>query len=240
MKTLDVNEVIEQARFGRFHWMVMSLCALLLIFDGYDLFIYGVVLPVLMDEWNLTPVQAGALGSYALFGMMFGAFVFGPLADKIGRKKGVTICFALFSLATFLNGPTALRLHAGQHGMTGPQGWKQGAAYLGLDLRRRVVLVRAGPDRAPDVIDQNINTPPLIQRRLGCSLSAFNGFQIHFQRQDRITSQFPHQFRAVYRQHPGPFSLQALGNTTANALGRARHNGHFLMKTHRRSHDLSL
>lgn len=42
MKTLDVNEVIEQARFGRFHWMVMSLCALLLIFDGYDLFIYGV------------------------------------------------------------------------------------------------------------------------------------------------------------------------------------------------------
>ncbi|MCM2560186.1 MFS transporter [Alcaligenes faecalis] len=104
MKTLDVNEVIEQARFGRFHWMVMSLCALLLIFDGYDLFIYGVVLPVLMDEWNLTPVQAGALGSYALFGMMFGAFVFGPLADKIGRKKGVTICFALFSLATFLNG----------------------------------------------------------------------------------------------------------------------------------------
>ena len=104
MKTLEVNEVIEQARFGRFHWMVMSLCALLLIFDGYDLFIYGVVLPVLMDEWNLTPVQAGALGSYALFGMMFGAFVFGPLADKIGRKKGVTICFALFSLATFLNG----------------------------------------------------------------------------------------------------------------------------------------
>ncbi|XOT98297.1 aromatic acid/H+ symport family MFS transporter, partial [Alcaligenes pakistanensis] len=51
MKTLDVNEVIEQARFGRFHWKVMSLCALLLIFDGYDLFIYGVVLPVLMDEW---------------------------------------------------------------------------------------------------------------------------------------------------------------------------------------------
>ena len=104
MKTLDVNEVIDGARFTRFHWMVMCLCALLLIFDGYDLFIYGVVLPVLMQQWQLTPVQAGALGSYALFGMMFGAFVFGPLADRIGRKKGIAASFALFSVATFLSG----------------------------------------------------------------------------------------------------------------------------------------
>ncbi|HAW63574.1 MAG TPA: aromatic acid/H+ symport family MFS transporter, partial [Pseudomonas sp.] len=77
---------------------------LLLIFDGYDLFIYGVVLPVIMKEWGLTPLEAGALGSYALFGMMFGALVFGTLADRIGRKKGIAICFVLFSGATVLNG----------------------------------------------------------------------------------------------------------------------------------------
>ena len=104
MKTVEVNEIIDNARFTPFHWMVMWLCALLLIFDGYDLFIYGVVLPELMKEWGLTPVQAGALGSYALFGMMFGAFIFGPLADRIGRKKGIAICFVLFSGSTFLNG----------------------------------------------------------------------------------------------------------------------------------------
>ncbi|WP_159914918.1 MFS transporter [Pantoea sp. 18069] len=104
MKTLDVNEVIDNARFTRFHWTVMWLCATLLIFDGYDLFIYGVVLPTLMQHWQLTPVQAGALGSYALFGMMFGAFIFGPLADRIGRKKGIAISFVLFSLATFASG----------------------------------------------------------------------------------------------------------------------------------------
>ncbi len=104
MRKIDVNEVIDNARFTRFHWMVMCLCALLLIFDGYDLFIYGVVLPAIMKEWGLTPLQAGALGSYALFGMMFGALVFGTLADKIGRKKGIAICFALFSSATIING----------------------------------------------------------------------------------------------------------------------------------------
>lgn len=104
MKTIEVNQIIDHARFTKFHWMVMWLCALLLVFDGYDLFIYGAVLPVLMKEWGLTPVQAGALGSYALFGMMFGAFVFGPLADRIGRKKGVAISFVLFSISTFFSG----------------------------------------------------------------------------------------------------------------------------------------
>ena len=104
MRQIDVHQVIDNARFSRFHWMVMALCALLLIFDGYDLFIFGVVLPAIMQEWNLTPLEAGALGSYALFGMMFGALLFGTLADRIGRKKGIAICFVLFSTATILNG----------------------------------------------------------------------------------------------------------------------------------------
>ena len=104
MRTIDVHPIIDNARFTPFHWMVMAWCGLLLIFDGYDLFIYGVVLPVIMKEWGLTPLQAGALGSYALFGMMFGALAFGSLADRIGRKKGIAICFALFSGATILNG----------------------------------------------------------------------------------------------------------------------------------------
>ena len=104
MKKIDVHDIIDNAPFTRFHWMVMCLCALLLIFDGYDLFIYGVVLPVLMKEWGLSPLEAGALGSYALFGMMFGALGFGTLADKIGRKKGIAICFVLFSGSTVLNG----------------------------------------------------------------------------------------------------------------------------------------
>jgi AAHS family benzoate transporter-like MFS transporter len=104
MRTHDVNALVDFAQFSGFHWRVMALCALLLIFDGYDLFIYGVVLPVLMKEWGRTLLQAGALGSYALFGMTFGALVFGSLDDRVGRKKSIAICFALFSVATVING----------------------------------------------------------------------------------------------------------------------------------------
>ena len=104
MRSHDVHSIIDNAPFNRFHGLIVSLCALLLIFDGYDLFIYGVVLPSIMREWGLTPLQAGALGSYALFGMMFGALIFGTLADRFGRKKGIVFCFTLFSLATVTNG----------------------------------------------------------------------------------------------------------------------------------------
>ncbi len=103
-QAIDVAQLIDEARFNPFHWRVLFWCALIIIFDGYDLVIYGVVLPVLMKEWALTPLQAGALGSYALFGMMAGALVFGPLSDKIGRKKAIMICVLLFSGFTVLNG----------------------------------------------------------------------------------------------------------------------------------------
>lgn len=104
MRVVNVHKIVDEAQFGKFHWQVLFWCALIIIFDGYDLVIYGAVLPVLMKEWNLEPLQAGALGSYALFGMMFGALVFGSLSDRFGRKKIIAVCVILFSLFTCLNG----------------------------------------------------------------------------------------------------------------------------------------
>lgn len=99
---LDINTVVDKARFTAFHWNVLIWCLLIIIFDGYDLVIYGVALPLLMQEWALSAVQAGLLASTALFGMMFGAMCFGTLSDKIGRKNTIMICVAIFSGFTFL------------------------------------------------------------------------------------------------------------------------------------------
>ena len=104
MANIDVSRVVDDAAFGKLHLRIILSCAILLIVDGYDVFIYGVVLPQLMEQWQLSAPQAGSLASWALFGMMSGAFLFGPLGDRIGRKTCITICFTLFSVATFLNG----------------------------------------------------------------------------------------------------------------------------------------
>ncbi len=103
-QTINVNDVIDHAKFKPFHFNVVAWCLLIILFDGYDLAINGVVLPLLMDEWGLSAVQAGMLASTALAGMMFGAMIFGSLADKIGRKKVIMICIVLFSGLTFAGG----------------------------------------------------------------------------------------------------------------------------------------
>lgn len=102
IQTLNINTVVDEAKFTPFHWSVLIWCLLIIIFDGYDLVIYGVALPLLMQEWGLSAVQAGLLASTALFGMMFGAMSFGTLSDKLGRKKTIMICVAIFSGFTFL------------------------------------------------------------------------------------------------------------------------------------------
>lgn len=111
MKTINVQEIIDDAKFNGFHRLLVFCCFLIIVFDVYDLVVFGVVLPVLMEEWQLTPVQAGVLGSYALFGMMFGAIFFGSLSDRIGRKKCIIACMLIFTvfsyLVTLCTGPTS-------------------------------------------------------------------------------------------------------------------------------------
>lgn len=109
MNTLNANEIIDHAKLKGIHWRVILLSALIIIFDGYDLVIYGVALPKLMHEWQIDPMTAGFLGSLALFGMMFGAIIFGSLSDKLekygfSRKKLIAVCIIIFSGFTVLCG----------------------------------------------------------------------------------------------------------------------------------------
>ena len=109
MQNINANEVIDHAALKPIHWRVILLSALIIIFDGYDLVIYGVALPKLMIEWQLDTLTAGFLGSIALFGMMFGAIIFGSLSDKLesygfSRKKLIILCIFLFSSFTLLCG----------------------------------------------------------------------------------------------------------------------------------------
>ncbi len=58
--------LVDRAKFSRFHFNVVAWCLLIILFDGYNLAINGVVLPLLMEDWGLSAVQAGMLASTAL------------------------------------------------------------------------------------------------------------------------------------------------------------------------------
>ncbi|MDD0857888.1 aromatic acid/H+ symport family MFS transporter [Arthrobacter alpinus] len=83
--------------------MAVLVCWLLVVFDGYDLIVYGTVQSSLINDtgWGLTKATAGTVGSLAFAGMMIGAIFAGRLADKLGRRTtilGCSIAFSLFSV----------------------------------------------------------------------------------------------------------------------------------------------
>ncbi|MEX6312805.1 MFS transporter [Providencia manganoxydans] len=79
---------------------VLLVCWMSILFEGYDVGVMGAVLPTLAEykQWSLTPLELGALSSYALVGMFFGAFIIGTLSELYGRRRMLLICVCLFSL----------------------------------------------------------------------------------------------------------------------------------------------
>lgn len=66
--------------------------------DAYDLFIIGAALILIKAQWAPTKTQVGLLGSTALIAAFVGAFVFGRLADRYGRKKIYGVEAALMAI----------------------------------------------------------------------------------------------------------------------------------------------
>src|SRR5689334_22474630 len=106
------------ARRRRTVLWVVGLATLGLIFDGYDLVVYGTVVSTFLRNPNeigvVTPQIAGALGSYALVGVLVGALLAGTVGDLLGRRKVMLTAYAWFSVGM---GATALTHTTGTFGL---------------------------------------------------------------------------------------------------------------------------
>jgi AAHS family benzoate transporter-like MFS transporter len=91
---------------------VVTLATLGLMFDGYDLVVYGAVLPTFLKDpsqiGEVTPAVAGTLGSYALLGMLFGALIAGAVGDIVGRRRVMLTAYAWFSIGMAITALTSI------------------------------------------------------------------------------------------------------------------------------------
>jgi AAHS family benzoate transporter-like MFS transporter len=92
------------SRFSKQSAMAVLVCWLLVVFDGYDLIVYGTVQSSLINDtgWGLTKATAGTIGSMAFVGMMIGAIFAGRMSDTWGRRRTIIGCAVLFSVFTIL------------------------------------------------------------------------------------------------------------------------------------------
>jgi MFS family permease len=98
-RRVNIDDFIDNLKFGRFHFIVVALCAILMMIDGYELYVVGWILPAMADDFGvgrtaLTPILVGQQ-----IGMVAGAYLVTPLADKLGRPKVLLIAFTGIALS---------------------------------------------------------------------------------------------------------------------------------------------
>lgn len=69
------------------------------LFDAADVALLSFIMPLLKKEMTLTDAQVGLVSSITTVGMIFGAILFGYLADKFGKKNIIIITLLLFSIS---------------------------------------------------------------------------------------------------------------------------------------------
>jgi AAHS family 4-hydroxybenzoate transporter-like MFS transporter len=99
---VDVVEFIDQQPVSGFQLKLLLTCAAVLFLDGFDTQAIGYVAPALAREWGLSKAALGPVFSAGLFGLMIGALLFGPLADRIGRKKIIILSTLAFGFCTLV------------------------------------------------------------------------------------------------------------------------------------------
>lgn len=101
--TINVPEVVETHRVGRGQIMVIVLCGLLMLLDGFDTQAISYIVPVLAKQWHMPREMLGVIFSSALVGLMVGYLVIAPLSNRFGHKRMMvasTVVFSIFTLAT--------------------------------------------------------------------------------------------------------------------------------------------
>src|SRR3977135_2701159 len=93
---VDVAAIINDSEISRFQYVIFALCVMIMMCDGFDTQVLAYVAPSIAPEWKLSPFIFVPVFAAVLLGSMVGAFAFGYLADKFGRKRTLVLCMILF------------------------------------------------------------------------------------------------------------------------------------------------
>lgn len=101
---MDLRAAISAQPMRRAQYVIVAICIILAMIDGYEVVSMPFTIPYLAKAWTLGPVEVGYLLSASVFGMALGAVLISPLADRIGRRRHIMVCLAMITVGMVASG----------------------------------------------------------------------------------------------------------------------------------------
>jgi len=100
---VSITHLIDGRPFSRLATLVLLQCAIIILLDGTDSIAIGLTAPSIAKSIGVSMASFGPIFAIGQAGVMIGALLLGPLADRCGRKSmiiGATAAFGAFTLLT--------------------------------------------------------------------------------------------------------------------------------------------
>jgi len=103
MATITVDGALSQIGTGRFQWRLLFIFGLVWTADAMQVLAIGLTAVPIATTFGVTVPEALATGTWFFVGMMVGAWGFGQLADRYGRRSVLIVTVlldAIFGIAS--------------------------------------------------------------------------------------------------------------------------------------------
>ncbi len=102
-QTKNILAELDNSELSGFHWKAMITSGMGFFTDAYDLFIIGAVLSILIPLWKLNALEISLVGSTSLLAAALGSYIFGHLADRIGRHAIYGLTLIVLAIGALLS-----------------------------------------------------------------------------------------------------------------------------------------
>jgi putative MFS transporter len=93
---------VSSAPMTTMQWWIWTLATAGKFFEGLMVFMTGVALPLIVEEFGLDAIGKGAVGAAPLFGILVGASALGGLSDRVGRRRMFIVEMIIFAISLLL------------------------------------------------------------------------------------------------------------------------------------------